>query len=187
MIAAAIDSSTILWETGLAGKVFGTPRSTAPDGSILNTINLAAPAFPQPVFADGCVFAATSAGDLTPYRPAADGAAPSPASLTTLPILVRGSIGRAARFCQDRLSRCTVASGLSGLVGGTESRLPPQAEFPRNASEALPELDSGSPARGARNTLPDRAGDSPPFQAEGCWEERVLTRAQVHGSNGVMK
>jgi outer membrane protein assembly factor BamB len=91
----AFDPATgsILWETGLAGKVFGTPTIDgagvigaatfdfriatneeylvdASDGSILNTIDLAAPAFPQAVFADGYVFAGTSAGDLTSYTPA---------------------------------------------------------------------------------------------------------------------
>jgi len=90
----AFDPATgsVLWETPLAGKVFGTPtidgsgvigaatfdsRITtneeylidASDGSILNTIDLAAPAFSQAVFADGYVFAASTAGDLTSYTP----------------------------------------------------------------------------------------------------------------------
>ena len=41
----------------------------ASDGTILNTIGLDAPAFPQAVFADSYVFAATSSGDLASYTP----------------------------------------------------------------------------------------------------------------------
>src|SRR5205085_9360548 len=72
----AFDPATgqVLWETGLGGKVFGTPTIDgtgiiaaatydyrapnaeylvdASDGSILNTIDLGSPAFSQPVFAD---------------------------------------------------------------------------------------------------------------------------------------
>jgi outer membrane protein assembly factor BamB len=90
----AFDPATgsVLWQTPLGGKVFGTPTIdgsgvigvatfdtraqneeylvAANDGSILNVIDLAAPAFPQAVFADDYVFAATAAGDLTSYTPA---------------------------------------------------------------------------------------------------------------------
>jgi outer membrane protein assembly factor BamB len=89
----AFDPSTghVLWETPLGGKVFGTPTIDgagvigvatfdgrapnaeylvdASDGTILNTIGLDAPAFPQAVFADSYVFTATSSGDLASYTP----------------------------------------------------------------------------------------------------------------------
>jgi outer membrane protein assembly factor BamB len=89
----AFDPSTghVLWETPLGGKVFGTPTIDgagvigaatfdgrapnaeylidASDGTILNTIGLDAPAFPQAVFADSYVFAATSSGDLASFTP----------------------------------------------------------------------------------------------------------------------
>jgi len=89
----AFDPATgqVLWETPLGGKVFGTPTIDgagvigaetfdsrvpnqeylvdASDGSILNTIGLDSPAFPQAVFADSYVFAATASGDMASYAP----------------------------------------------------------------------------------------------------------------------
>ncbi len=91
----AFDPATgqVQWETGLGGKVFGTPTIDgsgvigvatydyrapnseylvdASDGSILQTVSLDSPAFPQAVFADRYVFATTQSGDLSSYTPLA--------------------------------------------------------------------------------------------------------------------
>jgi outer membrane protein assembly factor BamB len=89
----AFDPATgqVGWETALGGKVFGTPTIDgsgvigvatfddrapnaeylvdASDGTILKTIALDSPAFPQAVFADSYVFAATESGNLASYTP----------------------------------------------------------------------------------------------------------------------